>query len=342
MKILIVKLSSLGDVVHAMPAVQDILRALPDAHIDWVVERGFAPLAQRCRGVRRVIAGDLRRWRKAPFSHETRRAWGAFKAELQQDAYDAVIDLQGLTKSALVAWLARLSPGGQRYGLANQTEGSSFEAPARWVAHQAITLPARSHAVTRSRELCAQALHYRVPHELSFGLLAQPWNPKRAGHGLAPEPGLETGRRDALRGWVALVHGTSRADKQWPLAHWRELAQRLNDAGFGVVLPHGSPAERQTAHDIAQGLARAQVWPMLSLDALTDALATCHGVIGVDSGLSHIAVALDLPHVQIYNFDTAWRTGPLAESIRQCSVFARPTPSVDAVWQAWLGVPPRG
>ncbi|MFZ2123317.1 MAG: lipopolysaccharide heptosyltransferase I [Rhodoferax sp.] len=394
MKILIVKLSSLGDVVHAMPAVQDILRALPDAHIDWVVERGFAPLAQRCRGVRRVIASDLRRWRKAPFSHETRRAWGAFKAELQQDAYDAVIDLQGLTKSALVAWLARLSPDGQRYGLANQTEGSSFEAPARWVAHQAITLPARSHAVTRSRELCAQALHYRMPHELSFGLLAQPWNPKRTGHGLAPEPGLETGRRDALRGWVALVHGTSRADKQWPLAHWRALAQRLNDAGFGVVLPHGSPTEQQTAHDIAQGLARAQVWPMLSLDALTDALATCHGVIGVDSGLSHIAVALELPHVQIYNFDTAWRTGPLAEqdaqlviasearqsmtsermecrvadaprsdgdklaraigpirgahddvsdvaAARQCSVFARPTPSVDAVWQAWLGVLPR-
>ncbi|WP_305724421.1 glycosyltransferase family 9 protein [Hydrogenophaga sp.] len=105
-----------------------------------------------------------------------------------------------------------------------------------------------------------------------------------------------------------------------------------------MVLPHGSPAELQTANDIAQGLAHAQVWPPLKLDALTDALDTCSGVIGVDSGLSHIAVALDLPHVQIYNFDTAWRTGPLAESPRQCSVFAQPTPSVDAVWQAWLGV----
>jgi heptosyltransferase-1 len=187
------------------------------------------------------------------------------------------------------------------------------------------------------------------------------------------------------------VHGTSRADKQWPLAHWRALAQRLNDAGFGVVLPHGSPAEQQTAHDIVQGLAHAQVWPVLPLDALTDALATCRGVIGVDSGLSHIAVALDLPHVQIYNFDTAWRTGPLAEqdaklviaslarqsmtsermdcrvadaprsdwdkvargigpirgahddvsdvaAARQCSVFGQPTPSVDAVWQAWQSV----
>ncbi|OGB55919.1 MAG: lipopolysaccharide heptosyltransferase I [Burkholderiales bacterium RIFOXYC12_FULL_60_6] len=355
MKILIVKLSSLGDVVHTMPAVQDILCAAPNAQIDWVVERGFASLVQRCQGVRRVIASDLRRWRKAPFSHETRRAWGVFKAELQQEHYDAVIDLQGLTKSALVAWLARLSKGGKRYGLANQTEGSSFEAPARWVAHQAISLPAHSHAVTRSRELCAQALHFSLPDDLIFGLVAQRVQVPLVNTEMAHAPGL--------RGVVALVHGTSRADKQWPLAHWRDLAQRLNEAGFGVVLPHGNPAEQLVARDIAQGLARAQVWPVLPLDVLADALATCHGVIGVDSGLSHIAVALNLLHVQIYNFDTAWRTGPLAESDhdccradfsppwstevdptksryspRQCSVFAQPTPSVDAVWQAWLGV----
>lgn len=142
---------------------------------------------------------------------------------------------------------------------------------------------------------------------------------------------------------VALVHGTSRVDKQWPLAHWRELAQRLNDDGFGVALPHGNPAEEQTSRDIARGLEHAQVWPGMSLDALTDALATCTGVIGVDSGLSHIAVALDLLHVQIYNFDTAWRTGPLrlpnpGSDAHQCSVFAQPEPSVDVVWQAWLDV----
>jgi heptosyltransferase-1 len=146
-----------------------------------------------------------------------------------------------------------------------------------------------------------------------------------------------------LRGMVALVHGTSRADKQWPLAHWHELAQRLNDAGFGVALPHGNPAEEQTSREIAHELEHAQVWPSLSLDALTDALSTCAGVIGVDSGLSHIAVALNLPHVQLYNFDTAWRTGPVGLpnegcEPHQCSVFAQPAPAVDAVWQAWLSV----
>ena len=117
MKILIVKLSSLGDVVHAIPAVQDIRQAYPQAQIDWVVERGFAPLVRRCKGVHRVIACELRLWRQDPLSAPTRQAWRLFKAELQQEHYDAVIDLQGLSKSALVSWLARLSPGGKRYGL---------------------------------------------------------------------------------------------------------------------------------------------------------------------------------------------------------------------------------
>lgn len=334
MKVLIVKLSSLGDVVHAMPAVQDMVQAVPGVQIDWVVERGFVPLVRRCKGVHRVVASDLRNWRKAPLSLETRRAWQVFKLELQHEQYDAVIDLQGLSKSALVSWLARVSTEGKRYGLANQTEGSSFEAPARWVADVAITLPAHIHAVSRSRELCARVLGYTVPFDASFGLLAHMDKATDAIKNVAFKRGL--------RGMVALVHGTSRPDKQWPLTHWRDLAQRLNDAGFGVALPHGNAFEAQTSHDIAHGLEHAQVWPSLSLDALTDALATCSGVIGVDSGLSHMAVALDLPHVQIYNFDTAWRTGPQApvavRAMRQVSVFAPNAPPVDAVWQAWLDV----
>ena len=136
---------------------------------------------------------------------------------------------------------------------------------------------------------------------------------------------------------VALVHGSSRADKQWPLANWQALGQRLNERGYAVALPHGNDAEEGFAEQIAAGLTAATVWPQLDLDSLIDAMAECAGVVGVDSGLSHIAVALDLPHVQIYNFDTAWRTGPSTGG-RQHSVFALPTPSLDAVWQAWLTV----
>jgi heptosyltransferase I len=333
LKILVVKLSSLGDVVHTMPALQDIRRALPQARIDWVVERSFAPLVRRCEGVGRAIECELRRWRKSPLSGQTRREWRAFKAELQREAYDAVIDLQGLSKSALLAWLARLAPGGRRYALANQTEGSGYEAPTRWVADVAIHIEPHIHAVQRARVLCASALGYALPDAQTFGLTTHRQRATMAAKTITPSG----------RPCVALVHGTSRLDKQWPGDHWLALAQRLNAAGFDVALLHGTDAEQRHSEMLVRGMAHALVWPRLALDELVDALATCAGVIGVDSGLSHIAVALDLPHVQIYNFDTAWRTGPvpalsgLAE-IRQRSVFAQPTPDVQAVWQAWLNV----
>jgi len=334
LKILIVKLSSLGDVVHTMPAVQDIRRALPQAQIDWVVERSFAPLVQRCAGVRRVIPCELRRWRKAPLSATTRAAWAAFKSELQREAYDAVIDLQGLTKSALVAWLARLAPSGQRYALANRTDGSGYEAPTRWVADVAIRIEPHVHAVRRSRELCALALGYSVPAQEIFGL-----QPHRGQGEIAPEK-IAIGMLSA-RPCVALVHGTSRADKQWPAAHWLALARRLDAAGYDVALLHGTEEEQRRSEALAREMSHAVVWPRLALDALTDALASCAGVIGVDSGLSHIAVALDLPHVQIYNFDTAWRTGPQGRTRQRC-VYAQPEPTVEAVWLAWAQVQPSG
>ena len=336
MRILIVKLSSLGDVVHAMPAVQDIRRALPQAQIDWVVERGFAPLVRRCDGVGRVIECELRRWRRAPLSGDTRRAFAAFKADLQRDAFDAVLDLQGLSKSALVAWLARLTPSGKRVAMANQTEGSGYEAPTRWVADVAVRLPSHIHALTRSRELSALALGYALPASVSFGLLAQ----VGIHHIATKYVANAINATNASAGVVALVHGTSRADKLWPVARWIELGQALHAQGLSVALPHGSDDELQRANEIAAALPNALVWPRLGLDALVDALASCVGVIGVDSGLSHIAVALDLPHVQLYNFDTAWRTGPLSSSAqpRQLSVFGSPAPSLQAVCQAWQQV----
>jgi len=325
-KILIVKLSSLGDVVHTMPAVQDIRRALPQAQVHWVVERSFAPLVRRCEGVQDVIGSELRRWRKSPLGAHTRSAWRTFSDELRGQAYDAVIDLQGLTKSALVARAARLTPHGKRYALANRTEGSSWEAPTRWVADVAIEITPRVHAITRSRELCAQALQYTMPGELRFGLRAEGEQPTTAG----------------AMPCVAFIHGTSREDKCWPEAHWIELGRRLMADGFSIGLPHGDDVELARAQRIAQALGeQAQVWERLDLGRLVDRMAGCAGAIGVDSGLSHVAVALDLPHVQIYNFDTAWRTGPI-DGERQRAVYAQPTPSVDTVWQSWRGVAPSG
>jgi heptosyltransferase I len=319
LKILIVKLSSLGDVVHAMPAVQDIVREVSKADVHWVVERAFAPLVERCHGVTCVVQSDLRRWRKALLSSRTHAEWSAFRETLREDEYEAIIDLQGLTKSALVSRLAVLAPGGLRFAMANQTEGSSYETPTRWAADVAVPIEPRIHAVVRSRELCARSLGYDVPDELRYGLL--------------PGEGFVDKTRD-----VALVHGTSRADKLWPEAHWIEIGRRLLADGYTIGLPHGNDEELMRSERIAAELGpRAEVWPRWPIDTMCDRLAACAGAIGVDSGLSHIAVALDLPHVQVYNFDTAWRTGPVGNP-RQLAVYARPTPSVEAVWAAWQQV----
>ena len=329
--ILIVKLSSLGDVVHSMPVVHDILAAHPRVTIDWVVEPGFAPLLRRVDGIHRVIECPLRRWRKRWWTAQVRAEWRAFRQQLQSQPYDAVIDLQGLTKSAVIARCARLSPTGATYGLANRTDGSSFEAPARWLVDRAIRITPHIHALDRSRELVAQALRYPVRGSPTFGL--------RAGGEAALAPTLAHTTSPTL----VFAHGTSRDDKLWPEAAWIALGQRAIAQGWRIALPRHGSVELARAQRIQQSLGdTAEVWPEMGLDALVDRLGAAQSVIGVDSGLSHIAVALQLAHVQIYNFPTAWRTGPQAAHghRHQESVESQPTPSLDAVWAAWCRVAP--
>ena len=326
-RILLVKLSSLGDVVHAMPVVHDILQVHPGALIDWVVEPAFAPLVRRVHGINTVIECSLRRWAKQWWTSAVRAEWRAFRLRLGAVNYDAVIDLQGLTKSAVVARLAH----GMSYGLAHATEGSSFEAPARWLIDQPIGLPTRIHAVDRSRELVAAVLQFELQSAPNFGLTT-------------------AAQRADLRGaqpTVVLVHGSSREDKLWPEAHWSALGQRLVAAGWRVALPRTGDVERARANRIATAIGpQAEVWPAMNLDALTERMQLTQAVIGVDSGLSHIAVALGLPHVQIYNFPTAWRTGPQPSHghLHQVSIEAASStssaPSLQAVWAAWQQVAP--
>ena len=325
MRVLLVKLSSLGDVVHTMPVVHDIATAYPEAIIDWVVEPAFAPLVQRVQGVAEVIECPLRRWRRQWWSAAVRSEWRGFRERLQRERYDAIIDLQGLTKSAVIARLASVAQEhGKRHGLANATEGSSFEWPARWLVDNAIPIEPRIHALDRSRVLAARALGYAVQGPPEYGLRT---TPPRIRH---------------ERPTVAFVHGTSRDDKLWPIDHWVKLGKRIFEDGWRIALPQGNEVEQTRAELIAAGWefvdnAQLEVWPTLKIDAVLDRLAATQSVVGVDSGLSHIAVALKLPHVQIYNHATAWRTGPLPEHglRQQMAVEALPTPSLETVWAAW-------
>jgi heptosyltransferase-1 len=318
MRVLIVKLSSLGDVVHTLPVVADILGAHPGARVDWVVEPAFAPLLARTHGVADTIECALRRWTREGWRRAATRAEAAaFLRRLRRERYDVVLELQGLTKSALIAALAH----GQSWGLANRTDGASHEAPARWLATHAVQVEQHSHAHDRARVLVAAALATRSDTQPVLGLHARaPTAPER-------------------ERTVVLVHGTSRADKLWPEANWIELGRRLVDQGWAVALPQSDSAEAMRARTIAEAIGGAScaVWGRLELGAFIDRMAGCAGVIGVDSGPSHIAVALGLPHVQLYNFPTSWRTGPQPRhgAGLQVAIDGDPTPTVGAVWSAW-------
>ena len=318
MNILVVKLSSLGDVIQTVPVVHDILTAMPDAQIDWVVEEAFAPLVERVTGVRRVLPMAERRWRKSSRDPVTRSEKAVFLARLQTEAYDAVIDFQGLIKSALVARQARISASGFRATYANKSEACSYEWPVRWLLDRTVPMPKRIHAVSRYRRLAALALGYELQQPAVYKLV----------HGVATSP----------QRVVVFAHGTTRADNEWPEADWRALGQRLIAAGFSIALPHSGARELEWAQRLATELgSAAQVWPAMSLAKVLDRMAQTAGVIGVDSGLSHMAVALDLPHVQIFSQPRAWRAGPVGQ-LHQVAVGGDAAPRVDSVWQAWGSV----
>lgn len=317
MKVLFVKLSSLGDVIQTIPVVADLKKAFPEVVIDWVVEEAFAPLVERVDGLRRVIPMAGRRWRKTRGSLETRRERAAFLVSLQSEAYDAVIDFQGLIKSALVARQARVAPGGFRATYANASELCGYEWPVRWMLNRLVPMPKRIHAVARYRALAAGALSYQTS--------GRPVYPMK----LQAETAAKT---------VVFAHGTTRPDNEWAYGNWLELGRRLVEQGYQIALPQAGAEEMVWATRLAGALGpQAQVWPKLSLAQVLDRMATATGVVGVDSGLSHMAVALNLPHVQIFSQPRAWRAGPV-DCAWQRAVGGDAVPDVETVWQTWLDV----
>lgn len=320
MRILIVKLSSLGDVIQTLPVLRDLQAVLPQATVDWAVEEAFADLLQSVPGLGRVLVYAQRRWRKTPFDAGVRAERAAFKRQLREASYDAVIDCQGLIKSALVARQARLAPGGFTATFGNASELCSYEWPVKWLLQRDVPMPHRLHAVQRTRLLVAGALGFA-----DAPCMAEP--PAYPFEALAPA---------AQREGVWLCHGTTRADNEWPMAHWLELGRRLIEAGHRVRIPQASPKEAAWAEQLAAQLGpRAEPLPRLGLSALWPEMARSRGVISVDSGLGHLAVALDLPVVQLFSQPRIQRAGPVGRA-HQSAVGGDHVPSVDEAWQAWL------
>jgi heptosyltransferase-1 len=295
LNILIVRVSSLGDVVHNMPMVADIRRHYPDANIDWVVEEAYAGLVRLNNHVRNVIPYALRRWRKNLLSARNRAEMRGFYQALQRDPYDFVFDTQGLFKTGMVMRMARLAPGGKRIGLANATEDSGYEAISRIFHTASVPVGLHTHAVQRARAVAAAALGYAADGPADFNL-REPGAPGARPEWLPPVP------------YVVFFHGTARAAKQWNAENWVQAAQGLAARGLPILLPWDSEAERHTAERLAARIKNARVLPRLALMEAVVLAQRAALVIGVDSGLTHIAAAFRRPTIELYCDSPRWKT----------------------------------
>ncbi|HEY5899726.1 MAG TPA: lipopolysaccharide heptosyltransferase I [Burkholderiales bacterium] len=265
------KTSSLGDVVHHCPAVSDAARKLPGADIDWIVEEPFAGIAAMHPAVRRVIPVRLRAWRRRWWRTSTWREIAAFRDCVRAERYDAVIDTQSLLKSALMASCAI----GPRHGM----DKASAREPmaARFFPHT-HAVPRTLHAVERNRLLTAAALGYSIDEPVDYGLAALESTP-------------------TVPPYAVFLTMTSRADKLWKEENWIEAGRQL---GIRTVLPWGSEGERARAERIAHALPGAEVSPRMTLDQLAQLFVRAAFVIGVDTGLTHLAAAVGTRTVGIY------------------------------------------
>jgi heptosyltransferase-1 len=278
-RILLIKTSSMGDVVHNLPVVDDIRGTFPDARIEWVVEEGFAAIPRLHPGVSAVIPVGLRSWRRRLLDRGVRREIAACRARLRESPYDAVIDTQGLLKSAVVARMA----AGVRHGL----DWRSSREPLRLFYDHTHTVPWSLHAVERNRLLAAKALGYAVRGEPQYGIATT--------LSAATSDGVDRSRPLAM-----LLHATSAAGKEWPESSWIGLGRALAGRNVSCVLPFGSDVERDRSQRLAASIPAAQVPPRLGLDALASLMSACRVIVGVDTGLSHLAVALGRPTIGLY------------------------------------------
>lgn len=283
-RVLVVKTSSLGDVIHSLPALTDAVRAIPDIQFDWVVEQSFAEVPSWHPAVDRVIPVAVRRWRKHPIRAWKSGEWAEFKQQVGRYSYDAVIDAQGLLKSA---WLTRYA-NGVSYGL---DKISAKEPIASRFYDQPIRVAKGQHAVERVRQLFGKTLGYSLDGQVNKAL---------GQYSLS----FKSERQKS----VVLLHGTTWASKHWPEGSWIELSRLLLEAGYQVKLPWGNAVEKNRAECIADESA-ADVLPKMSLTELATLLSASAGCVSVDTGLGHLAAAVDTPTLALFGPTNSVLTG---------------------------------
>ena len=330
-KILLVKLSSLGDVLHNLPIVWDLRARLPNAQIDWVVEEAYVHLLEPLlskngfSGIDRIIPFGLRRWKKNLFKLSTWQQFFAFRKELQAVSYEVVIETQGLLKSSLVCAIAKKTPDAVVAGLANATEFSGYEPLSRCFYNQAVQVPFQCHAVDRSRWVISSALDWQLIDRMS----APQFYPK------AYVDSLNANSSQVFEGlkspYVLCFHSTAREAKRWPNESWVTFGKELTSRGYQVVLPWGNAAERSVSLLISAQIPGAIVPDAFSIAEAFPLIAGAALTVGVDTGLTHLAATLGKPTVEIYCDSPRWKTeGYWSENIRNVGDIRKP-PSLEEV-----------
>jgi len=285
-RVLLVKTSSLGDVIHNLPVASDLRHHFPNADIHWLVEEQYRPIVEMHGGVDRVIPIALRRWRKAPWSMTNWREFLAARRALQTVRYNAIIDTQGLLKSAVFTRFAK----GPVHGFGKRT---AREPLASRFYDARYEFAPEMHMLERNRSLAARAFSYKIDNFIDYGITPR-----------VPNPQLISGP------YCVVLHSTAQAAKLWKEDRWLDLIERLNNAGLGCVLPWGNDAELRRSDRLAVRGGRTLTAPKLSLDQLSALIADAALVVGVDTGLMHLAAAFSRPVVGIYCDSNPADTGP--------------------------------
>lgn len=311
MNILLVKMSSMGDLVHNLPVVSDIALHYPEARIDWLAEEDYVPIPALHPQVRRVIPIALRRWRKRLFSPDTWREMAAFRDQLQETRYDKIIDTQGLLKSALAGRLA--------WGSTVGGDATSIKEPlaARYY-DQRVPVAKSRHVIDRCRTIAAVALGYAANTPPVLGIRAEPlvadWLPRKK--------------------YGVLMHAASRSEKLWNESHWIALGFALAKRGIVTVLPWGSRAEYQRSQRLAQVIPDALIPPRMNLAVVAQFLAGSQIVVGLDTGFTHFAAALGVPTVGVFCDSDSVQAAVVGDAA--CVSFGQKgyPPSYETVWAA--------
>jgi len=338
-KILLVKLSSLGDVLHNLPIVWDLRKRLPHAQIDWIVEEAYVHLldplktTETFKGIDRIIPVAFRRWRKNLFSIQTWREFFAMRKALQATTYDVLLETQGLLKSALVCALAKKSDHATVAGLGNATEHSGYEPMARMFYTQSVHVPVRCHAIDRSRWVMCSAFDWLL---LNRNEEPPRFYPQQFVQQLPPLlfEGLKKTEQGAPAPYIVCFHSTARAAKRWPNEYWVELGKELANQGYQVILLWGSHAEMKVSALIASQIPGAIVPRACSIEEAYSLVAHAALTVGVDTGLTHLSAVLGRPTVEIYCDSPRWKTeGYWSKNIVNLGDW-RKSPSTDAALAA--------